>query len=367
MVFKSLKQSLKKKPTLRGWLTTAAILAVATLAGYALWKIASGAANIALIYILALIAIAHFTDGLYYGIVASFIGVICVNFWFTYPYWKLNFILTGYPVTFFLMMTSSVIVSAFTTHLKEQAEIISERERELAEADKEKLRANLLRAVSHDLRTPLTSIIGFSESYLDGSDSLSDKEKTELVQQISDDSRWLLNMVENLLAVTKIQANPAALHKSSELVEEVLNEAALRLKKRLPEIKISLKIPADPVFIPMDAMLIEQVLMNLFENAFFHSGSKDTIVCQLEEIPGYALFRVIDFGEGIPPDLLPFIFDGTVYSRKHTSDGHKGMGIGLTICKAIITAHGGSINAKNHSEGAEFYFTLPKEDANDEL
>jgi len=367
MIFKSLKKSLKKKPTPEGWAMTAIILIIATFVGYALWEIASGVANIALVYILALIAVAHFTDGFYYGLAASLIGVICVNYWFTYPYWRLNFTLTGYPITFLLMMASSVIVSTFTTHLKEQSEIIAEREKALAEAEKEKLRANLLRAVSHDLRTPLTTIIGSSESYLEGSETLSEKEKTELVEQISDDSQWLLNMVENLLSVTRIQTDPAALNKSPELVEEVLNEAVLRLKKRLPQIKISLKIPDDPIFVPMDAMLIEQVLMNLFENAFFHSGSKETIVCQVEEMPDEALFRVIDFGEGIAPDLLPFIFDGTVYSRKHTSDGHKGMGIGLTICKTIITAHGGNINAKNHGSGAEFYFSLPKEDANDEF
>ncbi|MBO4992366.1 MAG: DUF4118 domain-containing protein [Firmicutes bacterium] len=367
MFLESLKLSLKKKPTPEGWFTTVLILVIATLVGYALWILASGVANIALVYILALIAIAYFTDGFYYGLAASLIGVICVNYWFTYPYWRLNFTLTGYPITFVLMMATSIIVSSFLTHLKEQAEIIAERERALADAEKEKLRANLLRAVSHDLRTPLTTIIGSGESYLENFETLSEEEKRELVEQISDDSHWLLNMVENLLSVTRIQTSSTSLKKEPELVEEVLNEAVLRLKQRLPQLQISLTIPDDPIFLPMDAMLIEQVLMNLIENAFYHSGSKEPIACKVEESGHYILFRVIDFGMGISPELLPRLFDGTTYSRHQTADGHKGMGIGLTICKTIITAHGGMIHAKNNERGAEFYFSLPKEELSDEF
>ena len=367
MFFDSVKSSLKKKPTAEGWWTTIMILVVATFVAYALFVLAAGVANIALVYILALIAVAQFTEGFYYGFFASLTGVILVNFWFTYPYWKLNFTLTGYPITFAFMIATSLIVSTYTSHLKLQNQIIAEREKALAEAEKEKLRANLLRAVSHDLRTPLTTIIGFSDSYLEDESQLTEEEKRDLVSQISDDSHWLLNMVENLLSVTRIQVNSNALNKSSELVEEVVFEAVSRLKKRLPHIRVDVKIPEEPLFAAMDAMLIEQVLMNLMENALYHSGTTEPVICCIEEDTDNVLFRIIDHGHGIETERLPVIFDGTVYSESHTSDGHKGMGIGLSICKAIIIAHGGKINARNHEDGAEFYFSLPKEESNNEF
>ena len=367
MFFDSMKASLRKKPTADGWWTTIMILVVATFVAYALFELAAGVANISLVYILALIAVAQYTDGYYYGLFASIVGVICVNFWFTYPYWRVNFTLTGYPITFMFMTATSLIVTVFTSHLKMQNQIIAEREKALAEAEKEKLRANLLRAVSHDLRTPLTTIIGFSDSYLEEAQELSEEEKRELVSQISDDSHLLLNMVENLLSVTKIQTSETALNKTSELVEEVVEEAILRLKKRLPNIQISAQLPDEPLFVPMDPMLIEQVLMNLLENAMYHSGTTQPIICRIEELEHHIQFRIIDFGTGIDPNRLPVIFDGTVYSEHHTSDGHKGMGIGLSICKAIIIAHGGQINARNHADGAEFYFSLPKEESDNEF
>lgn len=123
--------------------------------------------NTALIYILALILIAQNTTSYWYGAAASVFCVIAANYFFTYPYFKLNFILDGYPVTFIGMLAISLITSATASMLKKQKAIASERERKLAEAEREKIHANLLRAVSHDLRTPLTSIIGSSASYLD--------------------------------------------------------------------------------------------------------------------------------------------------------------------------------------------------------
>ena len=146
-----------------------------------------------------------------------------------------------------------------------------------------------------------------------------------------------------------------------------MEEAVSRLKKRLSHVQVTVHLPDEPIFVPMDPMLIEQVLMNLIENASYHSGATKPIVCKVEDKDNYVLFRIIDFGTGIDPERLTKIFDGTVYSKNHTSDGHKGMGIGLSICKAIILAHGGQINARNHTDGAEFYFSLPKEESNDEF
>ena len=133
------------------------------------------------------------------------------------------------------MFTISIITSALTTNIKEQARIISEREKLLMDAEKEKMRANLLRAISHDLRTPLTSIIGSSTVYLENEAHLTDIEKKSLVSHILEDSNWLLNMVENLLSVTRINNETARVNTSMEPVEEVMGEAVSRLKKRIPD------------------------------------------------------------------------------------------------------------------------------------
>ena len=159
------------------------------------------------------------------------------------------------------MLTITIITSATTTRLKKQALLISEREKVLVEADKEKMKANLLRAISHDLRTPLTSIIGAASSYTENSNHLTEEEKTELVTQINDDANWLLNMVENLLTVTRIQNDESHVSTSLEVVEEVVSEAVQRLRKRIPHAKINVSIPEAFLMVPMDPLLIEQVIM----------------------------------------------------------------------------------------------------------
>ena len=317
-------------------------------------------ANIAIVYTLALILTALYTSGYLFGIIASLFCVIAVNYFFSYPYFRINFSLSGYPVTFIGMLAISLITSATTTTLKRQRQAIAEREKALAEADKEKLRANLLRAVSHDLRTPLTSIIGSSSSYLENYADLSEEERTELVGNIKEDSQWLLNMVENLLTVTRISEGRASVNKSLEPVEEVMSEAVFRLKKRIPDANIRVLLPEEFIMIPMDAMLIEQVLINLLENAVFHAGSSEPVECSVQIAKRDVTFLVTDQGVGIPEDKLTAIFDGTGHTENSVADGHKGMGIGLSICKTIVTAHGGTIGARNHGHGAQFYFTLPR-------
>ncbi|WP_310605145.1 sensor histidine kinase [Anaerosporobacter sp.] len=231
----------------------------------------------------------------------------------------------------------------------------------MRKADKEKMRANLLRAISHDLRTPLTSIIGTSATYLESS-FLSEEERTVLLQHIYDDSTWLLHMVENLLSVTRIQDTSTKVKKTEELIEEVISEAISRFKKRQPDAKLEVKIPDELLIVPMDALLIEQVIINLLENAWVHSHTSSAIALAITHDQETVTFHIRDYGVGIPPERIPTIFDGATASYSKSIDGHKGMGIGLSICKTIIDAHKGTINAKNCQPGAEFIFTLPKED-----
>lgn len=317
--------------------------------------------NVALVYVLAMVLVARFSVGYWYGIICSVFAVICVNYWFTYPFSALNFTLTGYPVTFLGMLAITTLTSTMTSHLTKQATVIAEREKLLAEAEMEKMRANLLRAISHDLRTPLTGIIGNSDVYLANSSHLGEKEKEDIVKNIYNDSNWLLNMVENLLTVTRIQGDNFSISTSEESVEEVLSEALQKLHKRYPDSKIIAQIPDEFIIIPIDAILIEQVIINLLENAVVHAQSPKPIEVIVEKQDHSVSFTIKDYGKGIPPEKLDCLFDGSSYTPSQSSDGHKGMGIGLSICKTIITAHHGTLEGHNHEHGAAFVFTLPKD------
>lgn len=256
------------------------------------------------------------------------------------------------------MLIIAITTSAMTTKLTKQDEMIAERERKLNEAEKERIRANLLRAISHDLRTPLTSIIGSSASYIENHTELSSEEKLELITTINEDSNWLLNMVENLLSVTRLHSDGHKVTKEQEIVEEVVSEAIDRLEKRLPDASILVSAPDEMLMIPMDPLLIEQVLINLLENAVVHSESARPVELVITDDGPTVTFHVIDHGKGIQESALPDIFSGQ-YKGSLTSDTKRGMGIGLSICRTIIQAHDGTITARNHEDGAEFAFSLP--------
>ncbi len=324
------------------------------------YMVPENSANIALVYILALVIVSRFTIGYWYGIACCLFAVVCTNYLFTYPYFAINFTLTGYPITFIGMAAITLITSTLTSHLAAQAEILAEREKQLAEAEKEKMRANLLRAISHDLRTPLTGIIGNSSVFLENQNRLTEGEKTDIVSNIYNDSNWLLNMVENLLTVTRIKGDNLSIKSSEESVEEVVSEALQRLYKRYPNIEITAQVPEEFILVPMDAILIEQVTINLLENAIIHSGSTSPIKLLVENHPHHVSFIIRDYGVGLPNDMMNNLFDGRTNTTSGSSDAHKGMGIGLSICKTIITAHQGTLTGRNHDQGAEFIFTLPK-------
>lgn len=317
-------------------------------------------ANTALVLVLFLILISCNTAGYLYGISCSLLAVLWFNYRFTYPFFMLDFTLSGYPLTFLGMAAVTILISALTSYLTIQYNLLAEREHLLAEAEMEKMRANLLRAISHDLRTPLTGIIGNSLTYLENQEHLTEDEKTDVIRNIYEDSSWLINMVENLLTVTRIDSKNLTITTSEESLEEVVGEALQKMEKRHPGCVIHAKIPDDFIMLPMDAVLVEQVTINLLENALLHSGSTDPIDLVVESRPEEVAFTVRDYGQGIPKSMLNNLFGGTAYSTTE-ADVQKGMGIGLVICKTIISAHHGTITGRNHAHGAEFTFTLPKE------
>lgn len=464
--------------------------------------------NIFGVYMLGVALISFMTSGYLWGILASFGGVIGVNFFFTFPYFALNFTITGYPITFSIMLLMSVLISFLTAKVKKAAAIsaagrkraetlnemstailtasdldtivemaadyfyaanqcsvviyigspmhtekqvikvsddsdeyvfssilekqvacrafeechpagaevnfatqnckgtyfpiatdekkygvvgllfddtklilddtysfinvmisqmilalerqtANEKAQEiLLETEKEKMRSNLLRAVSHDLRTPLTGIIGSATTLLENGSEIGEETCRKMLTDIQHDAEWLVHMVENLLSVTRISGGTTTLKKQEEIVEEVVGEAVSRIQKRFPGSCIDVEVPDEVLIVPMDATLIEQVLINLMENAIRHSGSTLPIGLKVTKKKSGAVFTISDHGKGIDPSRIPDIFDGK--PRKGSSDSSRGIGIGLSICKSIILAHDGKIFAKNNlNGGASFSFVLP--------
>lgn len=358
-----MSKNVEKMNKIHVWAANIAVMVItmviATVAAILFFRYSKNSTSVAIIYVLAVMLVAKYTSGYIPGMIASLIGVVCVNYVFTYPYLNLNFTLDGYPVTFLGMTLVSGITSAMTTKTKRQNEILRESEKLIMEAEKETMRANLLRAVSHDLRTPLTSIIGMAQAYQENYEILSEREKSDMVGTIREDADWLLNMVENLLSVTRIRVEDAKVSTSPELLEEVVAGAVQRLRKRLPQAVVHVHVPDEVLMVPMDPVLIGQVLINLMENAYYHAKSNDHIDLFVEKKEKWVEFHVRDYGVGIEPGRLETIFDGSGLEINDSGDSHKGMGIGLTICKTIILAHNGEVWALNKEKGAEFVFTLP--------
>jgi len=354
----------KKSARQKNGLITLAIYLVCTFISFVFYSHGSDPSlNIAMIYTLGVFMVARYSSGYFYGLFFALFSVVGVNFFFTYPYGNLNFSLEGYQFTFAGMLIIAFITSALTTNMKKQAEELAIQEKQLMEAQKEKMRANLLRAVSHDIRTPLTGILGNSSTYLEMEDVLTAEEKRDIINHIQDDTHWLLNMVENLLSVTRIDNETAKVNKSVESVDEVVSSSVIRFKKRFPEANVKVNLPEDIIFIDMDVMLIEQVIINILQNAQMHANSIKPLEIHVKEKEKSVVFIIRDYGEGIDSTKMDTLFDGEGFRTSHQgdADSHKGMGIGLSICKTIIIAHEGRIGARNHKEGAEFYFELPKE------
>ena len=238
---------------------------------------------------------------------------------------------------------------------------MSDKEKIHSESERERTRANLLRAISHDIRTPLTSILGASSAIIDNKDSLSEEKQLELVKSINNEASWLIRMVENLLTVTRISGEVGEIKTTNEIAEEIIVSAVNKFRSRFESPKVSIEIPDELLIVPMDAILIEQVLRNLMENVVKHSENATTITVRLKKEGEYATFEVEDNGVGIPKEKLKSgVFSGTLsQSEKDTADSSRNMGIGLSVCYSIVKAHKGKMEAKNTDSGALFTFKLP--------
>ena len=231
--------------------------------------------------------------------------------------------------------------------------------REMEEkARAQELRANLLRSISHDLRTPLTGISG-SASLLMVSD-MSEEKRMELLRSIRDDSEWLIRLVENLLSITRIEGKDKLTGLEPELVGEVIDDALTHIDRNSVKHTIKTSIDDDYLMAYMDARLIAQVIINLVNNAVKYTPEGSEICVSAKRGEGCVLISVADNGPGIADESKSRIFD-IFYTEAKTGDSRRGLGLGLALCKSIITAHGGSISVGDaQPHGAVFTFSLPE-------
>lgn len=313
------------------------------------------------LFVLAVFLIAMYTDGYWYGVAGSIVSVMALNYAFTFPYFKFNFSIPVNLVSAVIMLVITIFTSALMTKVRQQDKL-------QAEGEKEKMRANLLRAVSHDLRTPLTTIYGSSSAIVEKYDDLSKEQMIQLANGIRDDSQWLVGMVENLLTVTRIDNVKMKIVKSPVVLEELIDAVLVRFRKRYPNQEIEVSIPEDFVMIPMDATLIEQVVVNILENAVQHAVGMTRLILKVYIFNQKAFFEIIDDGCGIDKERMNDIFTGYFEKKDAPADCQKSsMGIGLSVCASIIRAHEGSIMVENNSQGGCcFRFCLDMEDEENE-
>ncbi|EPY6470359.1 DUF4118 domain-containing protein [Clostridium sporogenes] len=487
------------------------IMTTSTLLSLVFRHIGFHESNIIVVFILGVLFVAKYTEGYFYGICSSIIGVLTFNFFFTEPYYSLSAYRSDYPVTFAIMLIAAVITSTLTSRIKKEARISSIREKRMEllyyinkgllksrnknqviefcgknlfemfnrpviisvansrhqleesnnyifnnndeanifqstiekqailesfkigkavgvgtnisihnnayyqpiigqssilgiiglscfdgnllsendkillksvstqialaierehlfekqkkanlETEKEKLRGNLLRSISHDLRTPLTGILGSVTTIIDNNDVLDNDTKNELLENIFKDASWLVHSVENILSMTRIDEGKLEIKKNLELVEEIISGAISKVKRFGENHTLKVGVPDKLILVNVDGLLIQQVIVNLIDNAIKYTPANSVIEINVKEKNDRVIFQVLDNGNGILEEDLNNIFDRFYISTKSGYLEKRGTGLGLAICKSIIEAHGGEIFAFNNlSGGATFEFSLP--------
>ena len=227
-------------------------------------------------------------------------------------------------------------------------------------AKNEQLRANLLRSISHDLRTPLTSISGNASNLLSNGPLFDAKTKEQMYADIYDDAMWLINLVENLLSVSRLEQGRMNLHMTTELIDEVVAEALRHINRKRAEYHFHVQSSDDYLLAQMDAKLIVQVLINILDNAMKYTPPGSDIEIGWKQEGKFIYISVADNGPGIPDQAKPHIFDMFYSASNQIADSRRSMGLGLALCKSIVNAHGGEIMVSDHKpHGSIFTFSVP--------
>lgn len=340
------------------------ILTLATLLGYAFKAFSLTEADIIMLYIIAVLVISIITSNMLYCLISSVVCVILFNFFFTYPDFSLSAYDAGYPVTFVTMFITAFIAGSLANKLKRNIKIAEQnaKEKEAAAllAQNEQMRANMLRSISHDLRTPLTSISGNASTLISGGSTLDEAAKQQIYSDIYSESMWLIGMVENLLYATRIENGRIQLNLSVEILDDIVVEAVKHVQRSHPKRTIVVDMCDDIIPVTADANLIVQVIINLIDNAIKYSEDDTTVFVSGKKEKDVAVVSVADSGAGIPPSEKEKVFEMFYTGVSRSSDSRRSLGLGLSLCKSIVDSHGGVLTVSDNApKGTVVSFTLP--------
>lgn len=332
------------------------VLLVVSLVGASLWKLGFNDTTIISVFLLGILGVSVASESQIFGILASFLSFVIFDFLFAEPLYSFQIYDKGYLITFAIMTFTFFFINKklarFKEDIKKSADIA-------IHAEQERLRSTLLRSISHDLRTPLTTISGNASILLDNSLTLDDEKKTELCKAIYHDSLWLNGLVENLLSITRIEDGKMSLNIQAELLTEVIDEALKHIAVKTDKHVIRIEVNDELLMAAMDLRLILQVIVNIIENAIKYTPPGTEIIITAKSLDEKVVVEIADNGFGIADDKKDCVFDMFYSEGNSYGDSRRGLGLGLALCKAILTAHGEKIYIRdNVPRGTIFGFTL---------
>lgn len=335
-----------------GYLQAVAAVALATAVSWVMFPFFD-LADLIMTYLLGIVVIAT-QYGRGPSALVSVVSVASFDFFFVPPY--LTFVVSNaqHVLTFAVMLVVGLVISGLTVRIRLQAEAAQQIR---VRAETERLRNALLTSVSHDLRTPLATITGAATTILESGSRLDERTQQELLESIRDEADRLNRLVQNLLEMTRLESGTLQLHREWHPLEEVIGAALARLSTRLGSRPVTVNIPRDLTLVPIDDVLIEQVLVNLLDNAVKYTPPDTAIRILATPTDGQVTVEVADGGPGLPRGEEDRVFEK--FYRAASND-RRGAGLGLAICRGIVQAHGGRMWARNRPEGGvAFLFTLP--------
>jgi len=337
-------------------------LLVVSLISASLWKLEFNDTTLISVFLLGILVVSATSKSKIFGILASIFSFLIFDYLFAEPLYSLQINDKGYLVTFVIVIFTSLFVNNQLTHFKEHLK----KSADLAvHAEQERLQAILLRSISHDIRTPLTTISGNASILLDNSYVLDDEKKRKLYIAIYNDSLWLNGLVENILSITQIEDGKMRLNLQAELLSEVIDEALKHIAVKTDKHFIGINVTDELLMVVMDLRLILQVIINIVENAIKYTPPGTEIVITAKCLDQKAVVEIADNGNGIPDNRKECVFDMFHSESNVWGDNRRGLGLGLALCKAILTAHGEKIYVRdNMPQGAIFGFTLKAVEVN---
>ena len=344
-----------KASSLYNIVATLLVLAICTCIGFGFTALQFDHVNTILVYIAGVVIIAIETEGRAFSMIASVFAVVLFNFFFAKPYF--SFVAEpDYFATFLVMLIVSFLISSLTVNIKKKTEEAA-RSEEIAR--QEELRANLLRSISHDLRTPLTGIYGNADMLIKHADEFSDGTRNEIYTAINDDAKWLINLVENLLSITRID-DQVSVNAQDGIIQEIIDEALCHIDADRDHYIINKHYSDEPLWSKMDSKLMTQVIVNIVNNAIKYTPNGSTIDIYADRVGENVEIKIADNGNGISDTAKTKIFEKFYSDGKLHGDSRRGLGLGLYLCKLIIESHNGSIRViDNDPHGAVFICTLP--------